>query len=186
MTLVLTPIMPKYFERSFIASYKSIILSLQQDFMNCVHEPLFWDGTDEMKDELILHLVPPAELHLLIGPVNTMFEELEELWPEGSATWAKSCHAYKEGLHGGEFNGNSCMRLLLDKSITLLETMIPPDHSAYVDAFRTFGAVVESCYGYYVLPTFREDIEKFKESYLKLDISVTVKVRGMLCSLGSS
>ena len=149
--------------------------------MNCVHEPLFWDGTDDMKDELMLHLIPPAELHLLIGPVNTIFKELEELWPEGSNTWAKSCHAYKEGLHGGEFNGNSCMRLLHDESLSLLETMIPTDHLAYVDAFHTFGVVVQSSFGYYALPTFREDIEKFRESYLKLDISVTVKVRVSMC-----
>ena len=145
--------------------------------MNCTHDPIIWDGTDDMKDELILFLVPPAELHLLIGPVNTMFKELKELWPEGSEAWAKRCHAYKEGLHGGEFNGNSCMRLLETDSVNLLSTLIPDDHLAFVDAFRSFSKVVQSCYGYYVLPSFRKDIEKFKESYLKLDISVTVKVR---------
>lgn len=145
--------------------------------MNCVHEPLFYDGTDNLKDELLLHLVPPAELHLLIGPVNTMYQELEELWPEGIDAWAKGCHAFKEGLHGGEFNGNSCMRLLEPESVKMLENMIPTPHAAYVDAFQAFGQVVQSCFGYYVLPSFREDIEKFKECYLKLDISVTVKVR---------
>ena len=149
--------------------------------MNCIHEPLFWDGTDDMKNELMLHLIPPAELHLLIGPVNTMFKELEFLWPDGSEAWAKSCHAYKEGLHGGEFNGNSCMRLLHEDSVKLLETMIPAEHLAYVEAFRTFGQVVQSCFGYFVLPTFREDIDKFKNSYLSLDISVTVKVRVREC-----
>ena len=144
--------------------------------MNCVHEPMFWDGTDSMKDELMLHLIPPAELHLLIGPVNTMYKELEELWPNDIEVWAKKCHAFKDGYHGGEFNGNSCMRLLDPESVKLLETMIPTEHAAYIDAFRTFGMVVQSSYGYYVLPSFREDIAKFKESYLKLDISVTVKV----------
>ena len=145
--------------------------------MNCVHEPLFWDGTDNMKDELMLHLIPPAELHLLIGPVNTMFKELEELWSEGANDWAKRCHAFKEGLHGGEFNGNSCMRLLREESIKMLESLIPSEHTSYVHAFCTFGKVVESCFGYFVLPSFREDIEDFKESYLRLDISVTVKVK---------
>ena len=144
--------------------------------MNCIHAPLFWDGTDNMRDELMLHLIPPAELHLLLGPVNTMFSELEELWP-GADAWAKSCQAFQEGLHGGEFNGNSCMRLLHEESTNKLESTIPSEHSAYVDAFRSFGMVVKSCYGYSVLPSFREDIEKFKESYLRLDISVTVKVR---------
>ena len=145
--------------------------------MNCVHEPLFYDGTDRLKDELFLFLVPPAELHLLIGPVNTMYKELEDLWPEGIDTWAKDCHAFKQGLHGGEFNGNSCMRLLEPKSIIKLKATIPTEHAAYVDAFQAFGEVVQSCFGYYALPTFRDDIKRFKECYLKLDISVTVKVR---------
>ena len=145
--------------------------------MNCVHEPLVWDGTEDMKDELMLHLIPPAELHLLIGPVNTIFKELEEIWSEGANDWAKRCHAFKEGLHGGEFNGNSCMRLLHKESIEMLESLIPSEHTSYVQAFRTFGKVVDSCYGYFVRPSFREDIEEFKESYLRLDVSVTVKVK---------
>ena len=145
--------------------------------MNCVQAPLFWDGTESMKDELMLHLIPPAELHLLLGPVNTMFEALEEVWPEGANNWAKQCHAFKEGLHGGEFNGNSCNRLLHENSIKLLASLIPSEHINYLHAFRTFGQVVQSCYSYFVLPSFREDIEKFRKSYLKLDISVTVKVK---------
>ena len=108
-TLDLTQIWPEYVLRSFIASYKSITkLAPPQDFMNCVYEPIFWDGTDDMKDELMLHLIPPAELHLLIGPVNTMFKELEELWPEGSNTWAKSCHAYKEDKSTTQRNHRTC------------------------------------------------------------------------------
>ena len=155
-------------------SYK-LEFTFQQEHMNCVHEPLFWDGTDAMKDELMLHLIPPAELHLLLGPVNTMYSELDELWP-GADAWAKSCHAFKEGLHGGEFNGNSCMRLLHQDSTYKLGTIIPSEHYAYVDAFRTFRMVVQSCFGYSVFPSFRKDIERFKDSYLRLDISVTVKV----------
>ena len=144
--------------------------------MNCVHEGLFWDERDELeKDDLMMNLIPPAELHLLIGPVNTMYKELEELWPGEIDTWAKACHAFKAGLHGGEFNGNSCMRLLHPDSVNMLESMIPIEHAAYVDAFRAFDKVVQSCYGYYVLPSFRKDIEKFKETYLRLDISVTIK-----------
>ena len=146
--------------------------------MNCVENPLLWDGTEEMRDELILYLVPPAELHLLLGPVNKMFSELEELWPAAN-DWAKSCHAFKQGLHGGEFNGNSCMRLLHEDSLDKLETLLPPEYLPYVEAFHTFQRVVKSCYGYAVLPSFRADIERFKKSYLKLDISVTVKVEIM-------
>ena len=151
------------------------MVSLSQEFMNCKYEPLLWDGTEDMRDELMLHLIPPAELHLLLGPVNTMFSELEEVWP-GANDWAKSCHAFKAGLHGGEFNGNSCMRLLHEDSLDKLEAIIPSEHLAYVEAFHTFGIVVKSCYGYAVMPSFRKDIERFKESYLKLDISVTGKV----------
>ena len=59
-------------------------------FMNCIHEPLFQDKDGEYSDVLIMNVVPPAELHLLLGPVNKMYDELEKLWPEVSA-WAKGC-----------------------------------------------------------------------------------------------
>ena len=51
-----------------------------KSYGNVFHPNMFAGGViDEPK--LIILLVPPPELHLLIGPVNTMYDELCKIWP---------------------------------------------------------------------------------------------------------
>ena len=144
--------------------------------MNCIHEPLFRDDKQEFSDILIMNLVPPAELHLLLGPVNKMYEELEKLWPD-VAGWAKSCKAFKCCRQGSGFNGNACMRLIEPENLDKLQKIIPPEVDMYVSALRSFGRVVKSCFGLTLSPSYQADIEHFRKCYLNLDISVTPKVR---------
>ena len=143
--------------------------------MNCIHEPLFKDDKEEFSDALILYLVPPAELHLLLGPVNKMYDELALLWPE-VASWATNCRAFKCCRQGSGFNGNSCMRLIDPENLDKLQRIIPQDFDAYVSALRAFGRVVKSCFGCKLSSSYKADIEHFKKCYLNLNISVTPKV----------
>ena len=46
----------------------------------------------------------------------------------------------------------------------------------FVHAFRSFSEVVASCFGVTLKDGYEEKIQKFKESYLSLSISVTPKV----------
>ena len=147
--------------------------------MNCIHEPLFQDENQEFNDILILNLLPPAELHLLLGPVNKMHDELEKRWPDVTA-WAKSCKAFKCCRAGSGYNGNSCMRLIDPENLDNLLKLIPHELVTYVEALRAFGRVVKSCFGVYLSPTYKSDIEHFKKCYLNLDISVTPKVRSFV------
>ena len=144
--------------------------------MNCIHEPLIQDEKNEFSDVLILNLVPPAELHLLLGPVNKMYDELEKLW-SGVADWAKSCNAYKCCRQGSGFNGNSCKKLIEPENLDELLSIIPQEFDMYVAALGAFGRVVRSCFGISLSPTYKADIEHFKKCYLNLNISVTPKVR---------
>lgn len=41
--------------------------------MNCIHPPIF-DGEE---DTLILQIIPPPELHLLLGVVNGLFDHID-------------------------------------------------------------------------------------------------------------
>ena len=41
-------------------------------YKNCVNQPLF----DDPDDTLVMSLIPPSELHLLIGPVNHIYKEI--------------------------------------------------------------------------------------------------------------
>ena len=147
-------------------------------FMNCIHEPLIQDKEGKFSDVLILNVVPPAELHLLLGPVNKMYDELEKLWPEVN-TWARDCKAFKCCRHGSGFNGNSCMRLINTENLDRLQMIIPAEFDAYVPALRAFGRVVNSCFGLKLSPSYMSDIDYFKRCYLNLGISVTPKVFSM-------
>lgn len=126
------------------------------DFGNVIHIPILKGDSND----LVVYLLPPPELHLLIGPVNTMFGALEKVWPD-VLKWAALCHVEREAIHGGSFNGNSSRKLL--KKTDALESHIPPEHKNYVCAFRSFNKVVASCYGQELITTYKDDIAEFKK-----------------------
>ena len=64
---------------SFLNYYDAGILKKKaKNFGNAVH-PSMVSGNIEIP---ILEIVPPPELHLLIGPVNTLYEALSKVWSE--------------------------------------------------------------------------------------------------------
>ena len=56
-----------------------------------------------------------------------------------------------------------------------LAKIVPGDLQIFIDALRAFDAVRISCLGQDHLPSYAEDIAKFKEAYLKLGINITTK-----------
>ena len=78
-------------------------------------------------------MIPPPELHLLIGTVNKMFDELSKVWPDCEDMWMKALHI------------NDSRKLL--KNVKILEDSCPPHLRGYADAFNAFNEVVTSCYG---------------------------------------
>lgn len=124
----------------------------------------------------ILQVLPPPELHLLTGPVNTLFNALQNEWPD-CMEWAAACHVMREALHGGCFTGNSSRTLL--KRVVLLAAMAPPHCWPFIEAFKCFGDVVAACYGDSLQPNFEETIGRFQRAYLQLNISVTPKVHAV-------
>ncbi len=74
---------------------------------NVVHPPLFCCKPD---DTSVISLVPPPELHLLTGPVSTIFSVLKKLWPQADE-WQICCVIQRECLHGGRFTGNASRKL---------------------------------------------------------------------------
>ena len=64
---------------------------------NVIHLPLI----DTIpRDTPVIEIIPPPELHLLLGPTNKMYSSLENVWPalEG---WLQSIHVKKTEYHGG-------------------------------------------------------------------------------------
>jgi hypothetical protein len=77
-------------------------LNHAKHYGNCVHEPIF-RGESETK---VINIIPPPELHLMLGPVNTMFNALMKKWPE-AMQWADICNVSREAIHGGSFTGRN-------------------------------------------------------------------------------
>ena len=74
---------------------------------NVIHRNMFSDCQIDDSTPIIL-LVPPPELHLLLGPVNKMNDEMLKVWPQGEE-WSDRLYIKREEYHGGQFNGNeSC------------------------------------------------------------------------------
>ena len=149
--------------------------SKSKDFDNCTNFPLFNDA-DSVRT---IDLIPPCELHLLLGPVNHMLEELLKIWPECDQ-WVAGCNAYRRGQDHGQLNGNGCSKLLQEESLIHLENFIPEEFAIFGSAFRAFSDILKGCYSYKVSQSIENDIEKFRQIYLKLNITITPKVHIVL------
>ena len=144
-----------------------------KDFGNVIHLPIMENVDTSMP---VLDIVPPPELHLMLGPVNHMYDELNKVWLK-SEDWLKSCYVKKSDYHGGKFEGNECRKLL--KNIDSLENLCPEINKNFVAAFSDFNDVVSSCYGSDLKSNYKRTIAKFRASFLKLNISVTPKVHAV-------
>ena len=70
-----------------------------RNFGNVIYPPMI--NKDECDETPVIQLLPPPELHLMTGPVNTMLNGLESVWTENE-TWLKSCNVKKTEYHGGQ------------------------------------------------------------------------------------
>lgn len=129
---------------------------------NVIHSPIFKD----VDEKLVLDIIPPPELHLLIGPVCTMFNGLKKAWPKADE-WANLCNVEKEQYYGGVFNGNSCKKLL--KNIAILTDSLRCEKAEYCKAFQDFSDAVDACYAKVLNNDYETKIGEFANSYKNMD-----------------
>lgn len=145
-----------------------------KNFNNCVHPPLF----DIDEEKTFLEIIPPPELHLMLGVVNTLFSHMSKEFEKESLDWAKACHVQRDVTHGSSgFNGNSCKKLL--DNVDILRAQSNLGLLKYVKAFDDFKKVVTACFGKKLYEEYKNCINAFKISYLDLKISVTPKVHAV-------
>ena len=142
-----------------------------KNYKNCVNLPLI-PGEDE---EFLLDLVPPPELHIMLGVVNKLLDELNTLWGNNRAyAWSHAKLICRENYHGGTLEGNACVKLL-QKAPELVRDL--PNHlKDFAWALNAFDLVRKSCFGQELHPDYKEKISKFQERYIALNISVTPKL----------
>lgn len=146
-------------------------------FFNSIHSPI----VEIPSNKSILDVIPPPELHLLIGVVNTIINKMTEIWKEEMEEWVRHCNVQREFVHGGwtEFEGNSCKTLI--KNVDYLRAIANrneqnADCLLFVGALQSFNKVVDDCFGVQLKETFETSIDKFKKNYLNLNITVTPKM----------
>ncbi len=146
-----------------------------QQFMGCVEMPLL----DNPDGEEVLDAIAPPELHLMLGVVAKLFDELtdrmqKELKSTAPTDWARHQHIMREQYRGGTLEGNQC-RQLLKKSLDLARSL-PDKYKVYGLVLHRFDEVVTSCFGLEVVGDPETKIRDFKEAYFTLPVSITPKV----------
>lgn len=139
-----------------------------KNFKCCVADPIF--SCNENKS--ILDILPPPELHLYLGVINGLFNNMEKEFKGVALSWAQACNVERQVTYG--FNGNDCKQLL--KKLDVLSQACPKECQKYVKAYRDFKLVVDSCFSKDLNPEFTSNIDNFKKSYIALGISITPKV----------
>ena len=143
-------------------------------YKNCIHPPLIETSVDKS----FLEIIPPPELHLMLGVVNTLFSHLISGFEQEALKWAELCNVQREITHGSPaFKGNSC-KILLNK-VDLLRTNCSLGCLKFVEAFQSLNKIVKACFSVNLDPDFTKYIAEFKESYLALNVSVTPKVHAV-------
>ena len=122
---------------------------------------------DKNPEDEINHLVPPPELHLLIGTVTPLGRLLLDHWPLFT-NWLKE-HILLRGYHGIGFDGNNATKLLgkvhiLERDVLASQTNLIP----IVNCLRKFSKVKECTFGQELGSDVSSVIEEFKISFFDL------------------
>ncbi len=144
-------------------------------FLGCVEMPLL-ENADQ---EDVLDAIAPPELHLMLGVVAKLFDELtdrmkKELGSTAPTDWARHQHIMREQYRGGTLEGNQC-RQLLKKSLDLARAL-PDKFRAFGLVLHRFDEVVTSCFGLEVVGDPETKIANFKQAYFTLPVTITPKV----------
>ena len=119
--------------KSFWGSFQSsgLPLSKASDYYNCINK-LILDAIDQTE---ILHLNPPAELHLLLGVKNKIFDELNNAWGDNNAyKWAHGKEIIRVGYRGGSMEGNQFKQLLM--KVSELESLLLVLYEKFATAIK--------------------------------------------------
>ena len=159
-----------------------------KDFMNCINPRIMYLDLDTAT--LIEHLVPPPELHLLIGFVSLLGNFLLDTW-RGFDDWLKSINVIQRGYQGRGWDGNNSNKIL--ENLGSLETNTLESSTCLipiVQCLKDFRNVKNCYFSSKLQPGLKEAIKKLKTSFLsaqevvvKLDkkINTTWKVHILLC-----
>lgn len=152
--------------KKFAKDFKASGSKDGKQFYSTVNEPLL-NASDEA---LILDLIPPPELHIMLGISNKLLNKMNEKWGSSNVSaFLARFHIQKDSHQGKQLNGNNCVRLL--QHLDDLEKLIPRNLKPYVSALRDFDNVRKACFGMTLDPNFKHYIKKFGDAFENLGLS---------------
>ena len=146
-----------------------------KDFFCHVEMPLV-----KSKDprQTFLDLAPPPTLHHKLA-VSHILKGMKAKFPAIKPFLASL--SIVENPYYGEFNLNGNDVDTLFANLDQLEKLptFTPDLQVFVDVLRDFKQVIQSCYGFTLDPAYKEVLDKFRRTYLKMrnQHGVTVSVK---------
>ena len=125
----------------------------------------------------LLFLIPPPELHLMLGPFKDFFKAILEIFPEAEQ-WPQEIFCNEKPYHGGEFVGNDIRDLLA--KVDILERIVC-NHAKFqamqfVRLLRAFRDVIKQCFGADLHQNYRDSIDEFKSALFATGMRITPKM----------
>ena len=150
-----------------------------KDCQSCIYTPILTENRlDPQACLLCLDMIPPPELHIVLGATKEVFKKLKVLFPQVNR-WTDQLNLDAEKF--ADWEGNDCVKLL--NNVDLLENLardlgnfvVPP----FVEAFRAFNSVRISCFGQELDPNYMNILANFRRVIKGLKpfgVKVTVKM----------
>ena len=111
-----------------------------QLYGNVICPPIISNNLEDSTS--VIEVIPWPELHLLICPVNTLYNELVQIWRK-CQDWLKVCNLKKTSYHDGSFDRNGGRSLL--KNVNRLEEFSPANNLRAIKYFRALNEVIAAC-----------------------------------------
>lgn len=135
-----------------------------KDYFNCINRPLLF-GNDCTK---VLDVCPPPSLHLLLGLMNSAYDNLAKTSPTVAEAWARAANVTRHAQFG--FVGRHC-RALLAKQDVLNEAGL----EEFALMIQNLALVIEKCFGMDLVDGYPQAINEFCDSWIALELPVTPK-----------
>ena len=149
--------------RDLALAYQGTDRKETKQFKCCVEVPSL--GLARPTDEVI-DLIPPGQLHLLLGVVNRCVKEIKKEWP-GIQLWFERLHIKESPQHGGKFDGNVCKRMCEAKHVDTLESLAEESQVGalirpFTDVLRCMDAISHCCFGNRLDDDYKSHLEEFE------------------------
>lgn len=153
--------------------------SLLKNYKSCEFKPLKFKMCQY--DTAVLFLLPPDPLHVnYLGPVNDVFDLLEENFPNELKTFYEKYHLKKSGQGpGGKFHGPSIKQILREDCLNNLLTIIPTEAKQFTDYLRSIRELHKVCTSSElneyknVLHDFRKNFDYLYDNF---NLNMTLKI----------